>query len=132
MQALAHFVMAGTEKSLGTFHAFCEEFLRFGENGLNNAYLMSVGLYHRQFNFFESVFKKNGNSIKKTLAFFEDLAKKNGDILDNAEEGIKEMDHVKEDIGWHFMEMPMENAVSHKTSNFRGMAIHAKIIKGHS
>jgi predicted aminopeptidase len=106
-----------------------DQFLRFGENGLNNAYLMSVGLYHRQFNFFESVLKKNGNSIKETLAFFEELAKKNGDILDNAKELIKETGHVKEDMERHFPGMFMESAAYYETSNFTGMAIHGKVIK---
>jgi predicted aminopeptidase len=106
------------------------QFLRFGENGLNNAYLMSVGLYHRQFNFFESVFKKNGNSIKKTLIFFQALAKKNGDILDSAKQEIKETGYVKEKMAWHFMERSAENTMSHKISNFIGTAIHGKVVKG--
>ncbi len=56
-------------------------FTRFGSAGLNNAYLMSVGLYHWQFHLFEAVLRKHGNSIKAMMAFFMDLAKEDGNML---------------------------------------------------
>jgi predicted aminopeptidase len=59
-------------------------FIHFGNEGLNNAYLMSVGLYHRHFHFFEAVLKKRGNSIKEMLGFFQGLSKEKGDILKRA------------------------------------------------
>jgi predicted aminopeptidase len=60
-------------------------FSRFGDAKLNNAYLMSIGLYHRHFSLFEKAFKENGNSVKKTMAFFRDLAKDGGDLLKNTQ-----------------------------------------------
>ena len=63
-------------------------FIRFGSKGMNNAYLMSVGLYHRNFHLFESVLKKKGNSIRDTLAFFKELSEQKGDILANTREWL--------------------------------------------
>ena len=59
-------------------------FNRFGSKGMNNAYLMSVGLYHRNFHLFESVLKKKGNSIRDTLALFKGLSEEGDDILGSA------------------------------------------------
>jgi predicted aminopeptidase len=63
-----------------------DRFTRFGSGGLNNAYLMSVGLYHRNFGLFESVLKKKGNSIRETLAFFQGLSREDGDIIERVRE----------------------------------------------
>ncbi|MBW2168835.1 MAG: aminopeptidase, partial [Deltaproteobacteria bacterium] len=63
-------------------------FSRFGDAGLNNAYLMSVGLYHRHFHLFEEVFRKNGNSVKTMMAFFRDLAKDGGVLLKKTGAGL--------------------------------------------
>ncbi|MDY7036381.1 MAG: aminopeptidase [Thermodesulfobacteriota bacterium] len=57
-------------------------FAGFGSARLNNAYLMSIGLYHRHFHLFGAVLKKNGNSIGETLAFLRDLSKEKGDIIE--------------------------------------------------
>ena len=85
--------MSGREK---VFSASIEEFEHikpalktarftgFGSPGLNNAYLMSVGLYHRHFHLFEAVLKMKNNSIRETLSFFRELSEKEGDILRNA------------------------------------------------
>lgn len=59
-----------------------DRFKYFGKGGLNNAYLMAVGLYHRHFHLFESVYEKNGNSVIKTLRFFQDIAEKGDNIFD--------------------------------------------------
>ena len=58
-------------------------FSRFGDAELNNAYLMSIGLYHRHFSLFEEAFEKNGKSVKKMMGFFCELAEAGGDILKN-------------------------------------------------
>ena len=63
-------------------------FIHFGRGGLNNAYLMSVGLYHRHFHLFETVLQKQGGSVKGMLAFFQGLSKQEGDILERAEKEI--------------------------------------------
>ncbi|MBW1707290.1 MAG: aminopeptidase [Deltaproteobacteria bacterium] len=65
-----------------------DRFTRFGRGGMNNAYLMSVGLYHRNFHLFESVLKKKGNSIRDTVAFFKGLSEKEGDILGRARKWV--------------------------------------------
>jgi predicted aminopeptidase len=57
-------------------------FTYFGRTGLNNAYLLSVGLYHRHFHLFEAVLRQNGNSFRKTLAVFRTLAREKGDLLE--------------------------------------------------
>ncbi len=59
-------------------------FIHFGSRGLNNAYLMSVGLYHRNFHFFESALKRHGSSIRNMLGFFKDLSEEKDDILEKA------------------------------------------------
>ncbi len=85
--------LAGREK---IFAAFLEDYMdvkarfktnrfkRFGSKGMNNAYLMSVGLYHRNFHLFEAVLKKKGKSIRDTLAFFKGLSEEGDDILGSA------------------------------------------------
>ncbi|MBW1797071.1 MAG: aminopeptidase, partial [Deltaproteobacteria bacterium] len=65
-----------------------DRFTRFGSGGMNNAYLMSVGLYHRNFHLFESVLKKKGNSIRDTLAFFKGLTEEGDDILESARKWV--------------------------------------------
>jgi len=64
------------KKSFQTDH-----FTRFGASRMNNAYLMSIGLYHENFLLFESVLEKNGNSIRETMIFFKDLAREEGDMM---------------------------------------------------
>jgi predicted aminopeptidase len=56
-------------------------FSSFGDAELNNAYLMSIGLYHQHFSLFEEALKKNGNSVKTMMVFFYNLAKDGGDLL---------------------------------------------------
>jgi len=56
-------------------------FAAFGQPGLNNAYLMSVALYHRHYALFETVLVQKGNSIKDLLLFFEDLSRREKEDL---------------------------------------------------
>jgi predicted aminopeptidase len=72
-------------------------FIRFGSGGMNNAYLMSVGLYHRNFHLFEAVLKKKGNSIRDTLAFFKGLSEEGNDILESARKWLN-ADNCSRDI----------------------------------
>ena len=65
-----------------------DRFTRFATATLNNAYLMSVGLYHENFLLFESVLKKNGNSIRETVIFFQGLAREEGDIMKRTREWL--------------------------------------------
>ena len=57
-------------------------FVYFGHVHWNNAYLMSIELYHRHFRLFEAALKEHGESITATLSFFRSLAKEEGDMLE--------------------------------------------------
>jgi predicted aminopeptidase len=63
-------------------------FTYFGRSGLNNAYLMSINLYHRHFHLFEAVYQRKGQSVKETLSYFQALAKENGNLIEKAKEMI--------------------------------------------
>lgn len=58
-----------------------KRFAAFGQPGLNNAYLMSVSLYHRHFNLFESALARKGNDLKDLLLFFEDMSRREKENL---------------------------------------------------
>jgi predicted aminopeptidase len=58
-----------------------DRFTHFESVTMNNAYLLSIGLYHRHFHLFESVFQENGSSIKETLSFLRQFSKEGGDIF---------------------------------------------------
>lgn len=58
-----------------------DRFIHFGTTKVNNAYLLSIGLYHRHFHLFEAILRENGNSIKETLSFLRHFAKEGGDVL---------------------------------------------------
>jgi predicted aminopeptidase len=58
-----------------------KRFVHFGRVPLNNAYLMAVGLYHRNYPLFEAVLERHENSIQDMLLFFRDLSGKQGDLL---------------------------------------------------
>lgn len=58
-----------------------DQFRFFVDLHLNNASLMALGLYHRYFSLFESVFRRNGDSIRETIAFFQTLSGKEDDVL---------------------------------------------------
>jgi len=63
-------------------------FENFGQPGLNNAYLMSVGLYHRHYVLFETVLAQQGNSIRELLFFFQGLSKEKGNLMDKTREWV--------------------------------------------
>jgi predicted aminopeptidase len=63
-------------------------FANFGQSGLNNAYLMSVALYHRHDALFERVLALKGNSIKELLIFFRNLSKEKGNLIDKTREWL--------------------------------------------
>jgi predicted aminopeptidase len=51
-------------------------FTHFGIVGLNNAYLMAIGLYHRNFALFDALLKEKNNSVRETIAYLRDISKK--------------------------------------------------------
>ncbi len=63
-------------------------FANFGQGGLNNAYLMSVGLYHRHYALFETLLAQKENSIKDLLLFFRDLSEDKGNVIDRSREWL--------------------------------------------
>ncbi|UCB47998.1 MAG: aminopeptidase, partial [Deltaproteobacteria bacterium] len=58
-----------------------DRFTHFDRAKMNNAYLLSIGLYHRHYHLFEAVLKEKGNSIKETILFFRHFTKEEGDIF---------------------------------------------------
>ncbi len=58
-----------------------DRFIHFDQAKMNNAHLLSIGLYHRRFHLFEAVLKENGNSIKETISFLRQFPREEGDIL---------------------------------------------------
>ena len=58
-----------------------DRFVHFGKRPLNNAYILSVGLYHRNFDLFEAVLEKKGDSIRAMLLFVKGLSKEQGDAI---------------------------------------------------
>jgi predicted aminopeptidase len=54
----------------------------FGNNGINNAYLMSIALYHKNFQIFEQFLELNHGSIKKMLFSVKEWESSDGDLLE--------------------------------------------------
>jgi predicted aminopeptidase len=65
-----------------------KRFTNFCQPGLNNAYLMSVGLYHRHYGLFETVLARKGNSLKELLLFFQELSRDKGNLIDRTREWV--------------------------------------------
>ncbi len=63
-------------------------FTYFGRSGLNNAYLMSINLYHRHFHLFEAIYQRKGQSVKETLSYFQALAEEKGDLIPEAQKWL--------------------------------------------
>ena len=59
-----------------------QKFLYFGRAPLNNAYLMAVSLYHRNFPLFEAVLEREGYSVPGMLLFFRGLSEQEGNLLE--------------------------------------------------
>ena len=57
------------------------QFVHFGQMPANNAYLMTVALYHRHFDLFLAVLKKENNAIKEMILFLEKISQKEGDLM---------------------------------------------------
>lgn len=72
-----------------------DQFAQFDSFKLNNAYLMSLGLYHQHFHLFEAVLKEKGNSIKETILFFQDLSKEEGNIFESLRDRLRLTETVK-------------------------------------
>jgi predicted aminopeptidase len=58
-----------------------DRFNSFGKYGLNNAYLMSIALYHRHFKQFESVLIQNNKSICDMLSYFRKRTNEDTEML---------------------------------------------------
>lgn len=62
-------------------------FAHFGSSGLNNAYILSVALYHRHFDLFERLYVQRGQSIGKLLEFLKDLDQEKGSVWEKVKAG---------------------------------------------
>ncbi|MBW2064772.1 MAG: aminopeptidase [Deltaproteobacteria bacterium] len=65
-------------------------FIYFGSSGLNNAYILSIGLYHRHFHLFEDLYLKKGRSLAKLMDFLVGLKGKKGSMWEKIRMGEKE------------------------------------------
>ena len=64
-------------------------FTHFESAEMNNAYLLSIGLYHRHFHLFEALLKEQGNSIKETILFLRQFTKEEGDIFKRLQDRLR-------------------------------------------
>ncbi len=73
-EALARFERLRPEFHTGRYRAF-------GRTPINNAYLLSIGLYHRHFALFEGALEKRGGSIPALIEDLRALSRQGGDML---------------------------------------------------
>ncbi|MEW6665672.1 MAG: aminopeptidase [Thermodesulfobacteriota bacterium] len=59
-----------------------DRFLAFGNVGLNNAYLLSLALYHRNFLLMEAYLRSRGDSIPEMMASLRRIADGGGNMLE--------------------------------------------------
>ena len=57
------------------------QFVNFGKAPLNNAYLMTVALYHRHFELFEAALERNHGAIREMILFLEEFCQGEGDLI---------------------------------------------------
>ncbi|MCG6878858.1 MAG: aminopeptidase, partial [Deltaproteobacteria bacterium] len=69
-----------------------QEFVHFAIMPPNNAYLMTVALYHRHFNLFEAVLTKEGGSVKKMIGFLKGFSKKEGNLIERLQKAMNGRD----------------------------------------
>jgi len=66
-----------------------DRFRGFGRSPMNNATLLSVGLYHRHFHLFESVYEKKERSLEALILHLKALAKKEGDMIERMQSDLR-------------------------------------------
>jgi hypothetical protein len=71
----------------GQFQA--DRFTHFETAKMNNAHLLSIGLYHRHFHPFEALLKEKGNSIRETILFLRQFTKEEGDIFERLQDRLR-------------------------------------------
>ncbi|MBW2029169.1 MAG: aminopeptidase [Deltaproteobacteria bacterium] len=64
-----------------------DRFVHFGSSGLNNAYILSVALYHRHFDLFERLYHQRGQSIGELLDYLKDFDLEKGSIWEKVKAG---------------------------------------------
>lgn len=80
--ALKKFIMK--KESLHT-----DRYMYFGESKLNNAYLLSIGIYNRNLVLFEEILKYNNGSINETLVFLSDVSHREEDMIGKMKKLLK-------------------------------------------
>lgn len=58
-----------------------DRFIHFGKEGLNNAYLLTIGLYHRKFLSFERLLKEKNGSVNELMTFMKSHSKQVAEIF---------------------------------------------------
>lgn len=66
-----------------------DRFTHFESAKMNNAHLLSIGLYHRHSHLFEALLEEKGNSIRETLLFLQEFTKQEGDIFERLQERLR-------------------------------------------
>jgi predicted aminopeptidase len=64
-------------------------FRHFKQDQINNAYLMTIGLYHRHFNLFKRILEYNDSSIPNTISLLETIAKDQEDPISKMREWLE-------------------------------------------
>ncbi len=71
-------------------------FFNFDDEPVNNAMLLSYGLYHRNFCLFERVYDEQDKDLKKFVTFFVELSKTtDGDMLDATRNWLKSRENAR-------------------------------------
>ena len=69
---------------------YTKRFLGFDRCPINNARLLSAGLYHRNFGLFHQVYSYHGKNLRNFLDFFKMMANtEKGDLLEHTKEWVR-------------------------------------------
>jgi predicted aminopeptidase len=77
-----------------------QDFDGFGHAEINNSYLLSISLYHRNFHLFEVLLKRNEDSVSELLLFLENLANEQGAIMDGVRKRVSEKSAEIRRLNW--------------------------------
>jgi predicted aminopeptidase len=84
-----------------------DRFAHFDSAKMNNAYLLSIGLYHRHFHLFEAVLEEKGNSIKETILFLRQFTKEEGDVFERLQGRLRPIETTKLPMRSFFAGLPV-------------------------
>jgi predicted aminopeptidase len=67
-----------------------DRYRKFGNTGMNNAYLLSVALYHRNYPLMESYLRSQGDSLREMIRALQSIAEGGGDMLERMRSEVVE------------------------------------------